>query len=144
MLGNFFRLTCPYLFDVEAIAYFAVLQNYHSTNATGAIGETTQILLNAYRYQDRLYVHPLKVQQRYSPTMYMLHAWDGDSFSPVTQSAATSEVLTSALHVGPDAAEWAHAVRVIDSSDLPEGAALHLNANTLKQKVVCYLGPPEA
>ena len=106
MLGNFFRLTCPYLFDVEAIAYFAVLQNYHSTHATGAIAETTQILLNAYRYRDRLYVHPLKVQQRYSPTMYMLHVWDGDSFPPVTQSAATSEVLTSALRIGPDAARW--------------------------------------
>jgi len=44
----------------------------------------------------------------------------------------------------PDAADWARAVRVIDASDLAEGAVLHLNANTLKQKVVCYLGTPEA
>jgi len=28
---------------------------------------------------------------------------------------------------------------VIEPADLPEGGALRLNANTLKQKVVCYL-----
>ena len=28
-----------------------------------------------------LYVHPLKVQHRYSPTMYMLHAWEGRASS---------------------------------------------------------------
>ena len=33
----------------------------------------------------------------------------------------------------PDAADWAHAVRVFD----PKGLKLH--ANCLKQKVVCYL-----
>ena len=43
-----------------------------------------------------------------------------------------------------DDADWARAVRVIDASDLAEGAVLNLNANTLKQKVVCYLGTPEA
>jgi len=37
------------------------------------------------------------------------------------------------------AAGWARAVRVIEPADLPEGGALRLNANTLKQKVVCYL-----
>ena len=106
MLGNFFRLTCPYLFDVEAIAYFAVLRDRHSDRATGAIGNTTQILLDVYRHEDRLYVHPLKVQHRYAPTMYMLHAWDGEEFRPVTESAKTSEVLTSRPRPGPDAPRW--------------------------------------
>ena len=106
MLGNFFRLTCPYLFDVEAIAFFAILRNRHSDRATGAIGNTTQILLDVYHHEDRLYVHPLKVQHRYAPTMYMLHAWDGDDFRPVTESAKTSEVLTSRPRPGPDAPRW--------------------------------------
>jgi len=43
-----------------------------------------------------------------------------------------------------DDADWVRAVRIIDAADLPEGAVLNLNANTLKQKVVCYLGTPEA
>ena len=33
MLGNFFMLTCPYLHDHGAIAYFAVIRNRHSFHA---------------------------------------------------------------------------------------------------------------
>jgi pyruvate,water dikinase len=96
MLGNFFMLTCPYLYDVEAIAYFALLRSHHSVHATSAIMETAQVLVDVYRHRSNLYIHPLKVQRRYSPTMYMLHIWDKDEFRPVTQSATTSEILTSA------------------------------------------------
>ena len=41
---------------------------------------------------------------------------------------------------------WAPGVIVCRAADLPEGVTLKLNANTLKQKVVCYLHrePPEA
>ena len=106
MLGNFFRLTCPYLFDMEAIAFFGILRNQHSVRATSPIANTTQILLDVYHHRDRYYVHPLKVQHRYSPTMYMLHAWQDDTFLPVTESAKTSEVLTSTSRPGPDAPRW--------------------------------------
>ncbi len=96
MLGNFFMLTCPYLYDVGAIAYFALLRNYHSPHATDPITATTQILIEVFRHRDTVYLHPTKVQARYSPTMHMLHRWVGDGeFEPVTQSAVTSEVLTS-------------------------------------------------
>ena len=96
MLGNFFMLTCPYLYDMETIAYFAVLRNYHSSHAIAPISETTQLLLDVYRHKGRLYVHPLKVQHRYSPTMYMLHAWEGEEFPPVRESATIAEILTAA------------------------------------------------
>jgi len=43
----------------------------------------------------------------------------------------------------PDATPWAHAVRVLDADDLPGGAPV-LNANVLKQRVVCYLEPQQA
>ncbi len=92
MLGNFFMLTCPYLYDVEAIAYFGVRRNRHSFHATRAIAETTQIFLDVYRHRGKLYVHPWKVQSRHSPTMHMLHAWDDQEFRPVTESATISEV----------------------------------------------------
>ncbi len=95
MLGNFFMLTCPYLFDLETVAYFGLLRNYHSPHATLAISDTTQLFLDVYRHKGHLYVHPLKVQHRYSSTMHMLHAWEGDTFNPVTDSATIAEVLTS-------------------------------------------------
>ena len=95
MLGNFFMLTCPYLYDLETVTYFGLLRNRHSSHATGAISQTTQLLLDVYRHDGTLYVRPLKVQHRYSPTMDMLHVWKEQEFKPVTSSAVSSEVLTS-------------------------------------------------
>ncbi|MBN2325652.1 MAG: PEP/pyruvate-binding domain-containing protein [Candidatus Omnitrophica bacterium] len=104
MVGNFFMLTCPYLFNLGAIAYFAVLRNYHSTHAAGPIGETTQLLLDVYRYKGKLYVHPMKVGMRFSPTIFMLHAWEGERFIPITNSADVSEILTSVPRSGLESA----------------------------------------
>jgi len=105
MLGNFFMLTCPYLYDMETIAYFPLLRNYHSFYAVAPISETTQLLLDVLRHEGRLYLHPMKVQQRYSSTMHMLHEWRGDDFIPVTHSAMISKIRRA----GP----W----RGLDSSD---------------------------
>jgi hypothetical protein len=93
MLGNFFMLTCPYLYRMETIAYFGLLRNYHSTFATSSIHNTAQIVLDVYRNKSRLYLHPLKVYDRHSPTMYTLHIWETDQFQPVTQSATITEIL---------------------------------------------------
>jgi len=95
MLGSFFMLTCPYLFDMETIAYFALARNQHSADATDPISSTTQILLDVYRHKEELYLHPIKVQHRYSPTMNMLHSCRGGEFKPVTSSAVTAEILAS-------------------------------------------------
>lgn len=95
MLGNFFMLTCPFLFDVEAIAYFALYRGRHSSDAISTIHETAQVVIDLFRHKEKLFVHPLKVQQRYSYTMYMLHVWDGAQFLPVTESAVISEIMMS-------------------------------------------------
>ncbi|MRR07165.1 MAG: pyruvate, phosphate dikinase [Deltaproteobacteria bacterium] len=102
MLGNFFVLTCPYLFDLETVAYFALFRNYHSSRALQPIFETTQLFLDVYRFQDKRYIYPLKVHLRYSPTMNMLHEWKGDEFLPVTASAIISSILTSVNWSGLD------------------------------------------
>ncbi|HHN47201.1 MAG TPA: pyruvate, phosphate dikinase [Planctomycetes bacterium] len=100
MLGNFFMLACPYLYEVGAIAYFGLLQGYHSQEASGPISDTAQILLDVFRHKGKLYVHPLKVHRRYSATMYMLHERDGEDFRPVTQSATMSEIMTAGALTG--------------------------------------------
>ncbi|MBL7189355.1 MAG: pyruvate, phosphate dikinase [Phycisphaerae bacterium] len=106
MLGNFFRLTCPYLSELETVAYFAVLRDYHSYHAALPIAQTTQLLLDVYRHKGKTYVHPLKVHQRHSATMFVLHAWEGDDFVPVTESSATSDILTSAPWPGLQSASY--------------------------------------
>ena len=42
----------------------------------------------------------------------------------------------------PDDAEWDGVVRVIDLPDPRDGRLLFLNANSFRQRVVCYLAPP--
>ncbi len=93
MLGNFFMVTCPYLFELDTVTYFALLRGFHSSVAVSAIRETTQLLLDIFRHGDRLYVHPLKVDQRTSPTMYLPHVWEKDEFLPVAESSVLAEVL---------------------------------------------------
>jgi hypothetical protein len=110
MLGNFFVLTCPYLYDVGAIAYFALIRRAHEADAVGRIRDTAQVFLDAYRHRDRLYVHPIKVQQRHSPTMYMLHAWQGEDFVPVAESATTAEVLSTSQRAPLEASQQADGV----------------------------------
>jgi hypothetical protein len=104
MLGNFFMLTCPYLYDVKAIAYFALLRGRHAPDATTPIADTAQVVCDVFRRRGQLYVHPLKVQQRHSPTMYMLHAWAGGDFQPVADSATISEIMADVPWSGLDAA----------------------------------------
>lgn len=104
MLANFFMLTCPYLYDLATVTYFPIVRNQHSFHATSPITETTQLFIDIYRYKEILYVRPIKVQHRYSPTMYMLHAWRGDEFPSVTDSITISEILSQVprpeLHTG--------------------------------------------
>jgi hypothetical protein len=95
MLGNFFMLTCPYLYDLETVAYFALFRNKHSSRATKPISETTQLFLDVYHHADRHYVRPLKVLHRYSSTMHMLHEWRGNEFRPVAASALISTIQTA-------------------------------------------------
>jgi pyruvate,water dikinase len=106
MIGNFFTLTCPFLYDLETVAYFAVLRNYHSFHAAEPISKTTQLLLDVYNYKGNLYIHPLKVYKRYSSTMYTLHLWDKEDFHPITESSEIAKILTSSPWPGLQSASY--------------------------------------
>lgn len=96
MLGNFFMLTCPYLYTYDTIAYFSLLRGRNTAYAVDAIQSTAQVVMDVYRNRDMLYLQPLKVYKRNSETMYMLHAWEDDQFIPVRKSVINSEILSSA------------------------------------------------
>lgn len=102
MLGNFFMLTCPYLFDLETVAYFALFRDFHSSRALHPIFETTQLFLDVYNHRGIRYIYPIKVHLRYSATMNMLHEWRGEELRPVTASALISSILTSINWSGLD------------------------------------------
>lgn len=94
MLGNFFLLACPYLYDFDTVAYFALIRNRHTPFAIDAIHGTAQVVMDVYSHRGEVYVHPLKAEGRRSDTMYMLHRWEGEEFIPVLTSTTTAEILT--------------------------------------------------
>ena len=79
----------------QSLAYFPLIRHRHSFHASTPIAETTQILIDVYRHKGQLYLHPTKVEHRFSSTMNMLHRWDGDLFQPVMESSTIAEILTS-------------------------------------------------
>ena len=66
MMGNFFRVTCPFLFDLDTVAYFPIIRGKHSVHAINKIIHTAQIFLNVYSDSKNVYVRPEKVWKRNS------------------------------------------------------------------------------
>ncbi|MBE2214198.1 MAG: pyruvate, phosphate dikinase [Opitutaceae bacterium] len=93
-MGNFFMLTCPRLWDLETVTYFALHRDHHSLYALEPVRKTTQFMLDVFRLDDRLYVRPIKVQHRSEEAMNTIHLWEGDSFLPVKQSAVLAQILS--------------------------------------------------
>lgn len=84
MMGNFFRVTCPYLFILDTVAFFPVIRGKHSFESIAKIRETTQLFLDVYSKNNDVYVHPLKVWNRYSQTMFLGHKYDPETGSVTT------------------------------------------------------------
>lgn len=93
MIGNFFMVTCPYLFELDTIAYFALLRGRHSFKTIARIRETTQLLLDLYNVESKYCLHPLKVWKRYSPTMFLPHLQQKGAFVPITSSVDATQLL---------------------------------------------------
>ncbi|HUU15703.1 MAG TPA: PEP/pyruvate-binding domain-containing protein [Sedimentisphaerales bacterium] len=94
MIGNFFMVTCPYLFELDTITYFTILRNRHSFQTIARIRETTQLLLDLHNFEGNSYVHPLKVWNRYSPTMFLPHVQQGEKFSPIMSSMDAARLFS--------------------------------------------------
>ncbi|MFC1532691.1 PEP/pyruvate-binding domain-containing protein [Thermodesulfobacteriota bacterium] len=94
MISDFFFVTCPYLFELNTIAYFAILRNSHSFKAIARIREITQLLIDVYNYKGQICVHPIKVQHRYSPTMFFPHIEEKDRLMPVINSVEATELFS--------------------------------------------------
>ncbi len=110
-LANFFQVTCPYLFEVGAVAYFALRRGQHGHNTISRISNTTQVLIDVYCVGGNTYIQPLKVWGRYSPQMFLPHRITDSGWEPVSRSGDAARILTTAsrrpLNLGTDSiAPW--------------------------------------
>ncbi len=99
MMGNFFKVTCPFLFTLDTVAYFPVIRGKHSVSSINKILDTTQLFLDVYRDKDHVYVRPEKVWNRSSDTMFRPHLYDVESgnFRPILDGVQTGRFY-QALH----------------------------------------------
>ncbi len=86
MIGNFFHVTCPYLYELNTVAYFALIRDSHTEHTISRIRDTTQVLLDLYNVGGNYYLHPLKVWLRQSESMFLPHLIEGKQARTITSS----------------------------------------------------------
>ncbi len=106
MMGNFFQVTCPYLFILDTVAFFPLIRGKHSFQAIAKIRDTTQLFLDVYADHNHVYVRPDKVWNRYSETMFLPHLFvpkDG-TFQPILDGVLASHFyqVLGAEEASPD------------------------------------------
>ena len=94
MVGNFFAVTCPFLFELDTIAYFCIIRGVHAADAIARIRETTQLFLNILQGAEGPVFQPVKVWHRYSPTMFLPHVYRQEGLVPVTDGMSHGWSLT--------------------------------------------------
>ena len=92
MMGNFFRVTCPFLFILDTVAFFPIIRGKHSVQAINKILDTTQLFLDVYSDNKNVYVRPEKVWNRASDTMFLPHTYDPENgeFRPILDGVKSS------------------------------------------------------
>ncbi len=92
MMGNFFRVTCPFLFILDTVAFFPIIRGKHSVQAVNKILNTTQLFIDVYADSKNIYVRPEKVWNRNSPTMFLPHTYEPETgrFRPILDGVKSS------------------------------------------------------
>ncbi len=92
MMGNFFRVTCPFLFILDTVAFFPIIRGKHSVQAIQKILNTTQLFFDVYSDKKNIYVRPEKVWNRNSETMFLPHTYDPEKgeFRPILDGVKSS------------------------------------------------------
>ena len=127
LLANFFQITCPFLYELNTVAYFALTRGQHAHYAVARIRDTTQILVDVYHAKGQMHIHPIKVWDRYSPQMFLPHLVAGENWLPLSHSREAAEVLVS-THQSPlldttrPLAPWESVYqKLLHYSDTPSG-----------------------
>lgn len=94
MMRNFFKAICPSIKELPSVAYLSMMRYRHSYNSVGQIRETASIYLNILRGNNGVYIHPLKVENRHTATMFLPHLFldnEGKMLVPLTDGISSSK-----------------------------------------------------
>ncbi len=93
MIGNFFQLTCPLIYETGSFAYFSIGRFIHSYHTIDPIKRTTQILIDVYSSDGSVYVQPIKIANR-TVAEFSFFRWESaERFEPIAASARIAPIL---------------------------------------------------
>lgn len=133
MVGNFFRVVCPFLFELDTVAWFALYPDRHSRTTLDRIRQTTQVMVDVHRLEDDVQIQPIKAWCRQSPTMFLPHRERNGRFLPVSDSSDATRLQAglevAQLHRQPLLDYWDRLFMQVTSAmqddDQDQAAAIH-------------------
>ncbi len=93
MVCNFFCLTAKFLSERGGVAYLALRYERHIYETISRIRRATSVLLNIRTIGGVTYIHPVKVNGRYTPTMYFPLKFSGNECHAITSSSETYAIF---------------------------------------------------
>ena len=93
MVCNFFCLTSDFIRERGALCYVALRYERHIYETISRIRHATSVLINLRTMDGATYIHPVKVQDRRTPTMYFPLRISGTRCEVITSSAETYAIF---------------------------------------------------
>ncbi|MFW5994726.1 MAG: PEP/pyruvate-binding domain-containing protein [Spirochaetia bacterium] len=106
MIGNFFRITCPFLRRLRTIAYFGVQRYAHTYHAIDLVRQTTQVMVDLYDYDGREYAQPVKLVGRNRPDLLRMHELHDGTATMVPDSAMVTRIIATTPWPGLPSASY--------------------------------------
>jgi hypothetical protein len=79
MMANFFSIIGPLVNQTGCCAYYPIIRGRHSYSTIAKIRDNTQVFVDLYPDGESCFIRPMKVWQRYSPTMFLPHVYEKNS-----------------------------------------------------------------
>jgi hypothetical protein len=153
MTGNFFMVTCPYLFELDTITYFSILRNHHSFQTIARIRGTTTPSLGV----------PVSFSEINNMTVLAEIAYEGGNLMPELSfgthffqdlvegdifylaifpqkgdvffnTACFSQMPNLLTHFSPGSSKYTNIVKVYET----DHEQLQIMCDIVSQKVVCF------
>ena len=100
MISNFFLLISPFLIRRQAIAYQPIDYEKHTYETISRIRKEAPLLVNIRTLDGSVYMHPVKVRGRRTPTTYFPLKISGTKCRTLTSSAETYAIFERFTQTG--------------------------------------------
>lgn len=137
MISNFFLLISPFLIRRQAIAYQPIDYEKHTYETISRIRREAPLLVNIRTLDGSVYMHPVKVRGRRTPTTYFPLKISGTKCRTLTSSAETYAIFERFTQTGERRDCWDSMFDSISDGSEP----IDEEGRLLKENIMrCLLG----